>query len=90
MDRKNVETQDSEDGVSEALRPVAKALVKAGVIAYDKLRETVVQANTQLSSMVNEARSGMRQTSAAENQGRERSTNRKAAKKKSGGGRKKR
>jgi hypothetical protein len=88
MEPKKDGLKDSEETVGEALRPVAKALVKAGVMAYDKLRETVAQANTQLSSMVEEARTEIRPT--AGNSQRERTTERKAAKKKTSGGRKKR
>jgi hypothetical protein len=38
------------------LRPVAKAIVKAGLVAYDKVIETVSQANTQFADFVQEAR----------------------------------
>jgi hypothetical protein len=82
--------KDSEDSVGEALRPVAKALVKAGVIAYDKLRETVVQANTQFTSIVEEARGEMKSTGSGTANSHERTTERRTAKKKASGGRKKR
>jgi hypothetical protein len=82
--------KDSEESVGEALRLVAKALVKAGVIAYDKLRESVAQANTQLGSMLSEARTEMRAAPDTTNPQQDRTTERKDAKKRDSGVRKKR
>jgi hypothetical protein len=48
--------KNSTESVASPLRPVAKAIVKAGLVAYDKVIETVSQANTQLADFVQEAR----------------------------------
>lgn len=58
--------KDSADSAASTLRPVAKALVKAGVVAYDKMKETVAQANAQLTDFVEEARAEMAQTRSSE------------------------
>jgi hypothetical protein len=42
--------------VLAGMRPVAKTLVKGGVMAYDKTREMVAEVGEQMSDLVAEAR----------------------------------
>ena len=82
--------KDAQDSVAEALRPAAKALVKAGVIAYDRLRETLVQANTQLSNIVEEARGNSKTPGSGTPNSQQWPIERKTTKKKVSAGKKKR
>jgi hypothetical protein len=43
--------------VFAGMRPVAKTLVKGGVLVFDKTREMVAEAGEQMSDLVAEARS---------------------------------
>jgi hypothetical protein len=82
--------KESEESLGRAVRPVAKALVKVGVIAYDKLKDTVVQANTELTSLVEEARAEMADVSQKEKSGPETAKRPTDGKKTVEGGRKRR
>jgi hypothetical protein len=47
------------------MRPVAKTLVKGGVIVYDKSREMVAEVGEQVSDLIAEARSELTASAAA-------------------------
>jgi hypothetical protein len=53
--------------VLAGMRPVAKTLVKGGVMAYDKTREMVAEVGEQMGDIVAEARSEL--TASAASQG---------------------
>lgn len=42
--------------VASGFRPVAKAVVKGGIMVYDGVRETVAEAGEQISDLIAEAR----------------------------------
>ena len=54
--------------VLAGMRPVAKTLVKGGVIIYDKSREMVAEVGEQMSDLVAEARSELTAAAAADMQ----------------------
>jgi hypothetical protein len=51
--------------VLTGMRPVAKTLVKGGVMAYDKTREMVAEVGEQMSDLVAEARAELTAPAAA-------------------------
>jgi hypothetical protein len=53
-------------GVASALRPLAKALVKGGVVVYDAAKETVAEATEEFNDLVAEARAEMAEPAKAE------------------------
>jgi hypothetical protein len=87
-------TKDSAESVASSLRPVAKAIVKAGVVAYDRVKETVAQANAQLSDFVQEARAELAKTRDSEKKpdgaSKQRQTAPRGSKQRAGGQRSKR
>jgi hypothetical protein len=52
--------------IGAGLRPLAKALVKGGVMVYDSMKETVAEAGEQLNDLVAEARSEMSESEGSE------------------------
>ena len=55
--------------LASGLRPLAKALVKGGVVLYDAAKEGVAEAGEQLNDMVAEARAEMDSGTAGEHKG---------------------
>lgn len=45
--------------LASGLRPLAKAVVKGGIMVYDALKETVAEAGEQFNDLVAEARAEM-------------------------------
>ncbi len=45
--------------LASGLRPLAKAVVKGGVLVYDAVKETVAEAGEQINDLVAEARTEM-------------------------------
>jgi hypothetical protein len=52
--------------LASGLRPMAKALVKGGVVAYDAVKETVAEAGEQLNDLVAEVRAEMTESASNE------------------------
>jgi hypothetical protein len=52
--------------VLAGVRPLAKMVIKGGVLAYDKTAEMVAEMGEQMSDLVAEARSELTSTTAAE------------------------
>ncbi len=50
-------------GLGSIFRPVAKELVKAGIVAWDYVSETVAEAGEQVSDLMAEARSELSESS---------------------------
>jgi hypothetical protein len=48
--------------LGSALRPLAKAVVKAGITVYDSAKDLVAEAGEEVSDMVAEARDEMEET----------------------------
>jgi hypothetical protein len=48
--------------IGSSLRPLAKAVVKGGVMVYDSLKESVAEAGEQFNDLVAEARSELAET----------------------------
>lgn len=49
--------------VGEALRPLAKSLIKGGVMLYDTAKEAIAEAGEQVNDMVEEARAEVEEES---------------------------
>jgi hypothetical protein len=52
--------------LASGLRPLAKAVIKGGVIIYDAVKETVAEAGEQLSDLVAEAKAELAESTTDE------------------------